>query len=100
MVADGESILAPQATTILIGHVVAERANPRPSARAAQRANRPGARDGHSRRARQDERRHRPRALPQRGDRQDHTTRIFAKLDLTNRVQAAIFAYQAGLVVL
>jgi DNA-binding NarL/FixJ family response regulator len=100
VVADGESILAPRATRTLIGHVVAARSNPR-RAEAQQRLTHLTDREreivtavAHG------------KTNAEIGDDlylseatvKTHITRVFAKLDLTNRVQATIFAYQAGLV--
>lgn len=100
VVAAGESILSPRTTRTLIGHVVAARANPRrQAARAAL--------------ARLTERERQIVTAVARGKTnaeiggelflseatvKTHITRVFAKLDVTNRVQATILAYEAGLV--
>jgi DNA-binding NarL/FixJ family response regulator len=101
IVAKGEVMLSPTTTRKLVGHFVAARANPR-RLRAL---------------AKLDELSDRERevvtAVAQGKSNADiagelflseatvktHITRTFAKLDVTNRVQLTIFAYEAGMVV-
>lgn len=100
VVARGDVLLSPGTTRKLVGHFVAARANPR-----RQRAL-----------AKLDELSERERevvtAVAQGKSNADiagqlflseatvktHITRTFAKLDVTNRVQLTIFAYEAGMV--
>jgi DNA-binding NarL/FixJ family response regulator len=100
VVAAGEGMLSPRSTRRLISHFSAARTNPRRQVARAKL-------DRLSERERQI-----VTAIAQGKTNAEiaeelyvaeatvktHLTRIFAKLDLTNRVQATIFAYEAGLV--
>ena len=101
VVARGEVMLSPGTTRKLVGHFVAARANPRRQAALAKLG-------GLSSREREV-----VTAVAQGKSNADiagelflseatvktHITRTFAKLDVTNRVQLTIFAYEAGMVV-
>jgi DNA-binding NarL/FixJ family response regulator len=100
VVASGEVLLSPRTTRKLVGHFVAARTNPR-----RQRA---AARLG----ALSDRERQVVTAVAHGKSNADiaaelylseatvktHITRTFAKVDVSNRVQLTIFAYEAGLV--
>ncbi|CAM2984539.1 response regulator transcription factor [Saccharomonospora xinjiangensis] len=100
VVARGESMLSPRSTTQLIGHFVSLKANPRRREAAVKLS------------TLTDREREVVTAVAQgksnAGIAEDlymseatvktHITRTFAKLDVTNRVQLTIFAYEAGLV--
>lgn len=101
VVARGEVMLSPGTTRKLVGHFVAARANPRRQLALAKLG-------GLSERERE------VVAAVARGKSnaeiagelflseatvKTHITRTFAKLDVTNRVQLTIFAYEAGMVV-
>ena len=100
VVAKGDVMLSPATTRKLVGHFVAVRANPR-RLRAVAKL------DVLSEREREV-----VRAVAQGKSNADiagelflseatvktHITRTFAKLDVTNRVQLTIFAYEAGMV--
>lgn len=99
-VAKGDVMLSPGTTRKLVGHFVAARANPRRQ-RALTKLN-----------ALSDREREVVTAVAQGKSNADiagdlflseatvktHITRTFAKLDITNRVQLTIFAYEAGMV--
>jgi DNA-binding NarL/FixJ family response regulator len=101
VVARGEVMLSPGTTRKLVGHFVAARANPRRQLALAKLR-------GLSEREREV-----VTAVAQGKSNADiagelflseatvktHITRTFAKLDVTNRVQLTIFAYEAGIVV-
>jgi len=101
VVARGEVMLSPGTTRKLVGHFVAARANPRRQLALAKLR-------GLSEREREV-----VTAVAQGKSNADiagelflseatvktHITRTFAKLDVTNRVQLTIFAYEAGMVV-
>jgi DNA-binding NarL/FixJ family response regulator len=101
VVAQGEVMLSPGTTRKLVGHFVAARANPRRQVALAKLG-------GLSSREREV-----VTAVAQGKSNADiagelflseatvktHITRTFAKLDVTNRVQLTIFAYEAGIVV-
>jgi DNA-binding NarL/FixJ family response regulator len=101
VVARGEVMLSPGTTRKLVGHFVAARANPRRQLALAKLR-------GLSEREREV-----VAAVAQGKSNADiagelflseatvktHITRTFAKLDVTNRVQLTIFAYEAGMVV-
>jgi DNA-binding NarL/FixJ family response regulator len=100
IVAKGDVMLSPTTTRKLVGHFVAARANPR-RLRALAKLD-----------ALSDREREVVTAVAQGKSNADiagqlflseatvktHITRTFAKLDLTNRVQLTIFAYEAGMV--
>jgi DNA-binding NarL/FixJ family response regulator len=101
VVARGEVMLSPGTTRKLVGHFVAARANPRRQLALTKLG-------GLSERERE------VVAAVARGKSnadiarelflseatvKTHITRTFAKLDVTNRVQLTIFAYEAGMVV-
>jgi DNA-binding NarL/FixJ family response regulator len=101
VVARGEVMLSPGTTRKLVGHFVAARANPRRQVALTKLG-------GLSERERE------VVAAVARGKSnadiarelflseatvKTHITRTFAKLDVTNRVQLTIFAYEAGMVV-
>ncbi|MFW6033908.1 MAG: response regulator transcription factor [bacterium] len=100
VVASGEAILAPGPTKTLIGHFTAARGDPRRAearARLADLTDREreivtAVAQGKSNAAIATELYLSPATV------KTHITRIFAKLDVTNRVQITIFAYEAGLV--
>jgi DNA-binding NarL/FixJ family response regulator len=101
VVASGDVMLSPSTTRKLVGHFVAARANPRRVAALAKL-------DVLSEREREV-----VTAVAQGKSNADiagqlflseatvktHITRTFAKLNVTNRVQLTIFAYEAGMVV-
>jgi DNA-binding NarL/FixJ family response regulator len=101
VVAGGEVMLSPGTTRKLVGHFVAARANPRRT-RALAKLGELSERE-----------REVVTAVAQGKSNADiagqlflseatvktHITRTFAKLDVTNRVQLTIFAYEAGIVV-
>jgi DNA-binding NarL/FixJ family response regulator len=100
VVAKGEVMLSPSTTRKLVGHFVAARANPRRLRAQALLAELSG------------REREVVAAVAQGKSNADiagqlflseatvktHITRTFAKLDVTNRVQLTIFAYEAGMV--
>ncbi|WP_043536052.1 response regulator transcription factor [Saccharomonospora cyanea] len=100
VVARGESMLSPRSTTQLIGHFVSLKANPRRREAAVKLS------------TLTDREREVVTAVaqgkPNAGIAEElfmseatvktHITRVFAKLDVANRVQLTIFAYEAGLV--
>jgi DNA-binding NarL/FixJ family response regulator len=100
VVARGEVMLAPSTTRKLVGHFVAARANPRRQRALAKL----GELSGREREV--------VTAVAQGKSNADiagelflseatvktHITRTFAKLNVTNRVQLTIFAYEAGMV--
>ncbi|MFL6118998.1 response regulator [Actinophytocola sp.] len=100
VVAKGEMMLSPGTTRKLVGHFVAARANPRRVRARAKLAELSG------------REREVVAAVAQGKSNADiagelflseatvktHITRTFAKLDVTNRVQLTIFAYEAGIV--
>lgn len=100
VVATGEMMLSPRTTRKLVGHYVAARANPRRQQALAKLT------------TLSDREREVVTAVASGGSNADiaaalylseatvktHITRTFAKLDVTNRVQLTIFAYEAGLV--
>lgn len=100
VVASGEAILAPGPTRTLIGHFTAARGDPRRAearARLADLTDREreivtAVAQGKSNAAIATE------LYLSQATVKTHITRIFAKLDVTNRVQITIFAYEAGLV--
>jgi DNA-binding NarL/FixJ family response regulator len=101
VVAKGEVMLSPTTTRKLVGHFVAARANPRRQRALAKLG------------ALSEREREVVTAVAQGKSNADiardlflseatvktHITRTFAKLDVTNRVQLTIFAYEAGMVV-
>jgi len=100
VVAAGEMMLSPRATTTLIGHFVANRVNPRRERARARLAT-----------LSEREREVVVRVAQGRSNAEiatelylseatvkTHITRTFAKVDAANRVQLTIFAYEAGLV--
>jgi DNA-binding NarL/FixJ family response regulator len=100
VVAAGEMMLSPRTTTTLIGHFVATRLDPRRERARARLA-------GLSEREREVVRevaRGRSNAeiaaslFLSEATVKTHITRSFAKVDVSNRVQLTIFAYEAGLV--
>ncbi|TDV53573.1 LuxR family two component transcriptional regulator [Actinophytocola oryzae] len=100
VVAKGEVMLSPGTTRKLVGHFVAARANPRRQRAVAKLAELSG------------REREVVTAVAQGKSNADiagelflseatvktHITRTFAKLDVTNRVQLTIFAYESGIV--
>jgi DNA-binding NarL/FixJ family response regulator len=100
VVAKGDMLLSPGTTRKLVGHFVAARANPRRVRARARLADL------------SDREREVVTAVAQGKSNADiagelflseatvktHITRTFAKLDVTNRVQLTIFAYEAGMV--
>ena len=100
VVATGEMMLSPRTTRKLVGHYVAARANPRRQQALAKLT------------TLSDREREVVTSVASGGSNADiaaalylseatvktHITRTFAKLDVTNRVQLTIFAYEAGLV--
>ncbi|OLF17994.1 response regulator [Actinophytocola xanthii] len=100
VVAGGEMMLSPRTTTTLIGHFVAGRLDPRRERARTRLA-------GLSEREREVVRevaRGRSNAeiaaalFLSEATVKTHITRSFAKVDVSNRVQLTIFAYEAGLV--
>ncbi len=100
VVAAGELMLSPHTTRKLVGHFVAARANPR-----RQRAvTRLGSLSDRERQVVTAVARGKSNAdvaaelYLSEATVKTHITRTFAKLDVSNRVQLTIFAYEAGLV--
>jgi DNA-binding NarL/FixJ family response regulator len=100
VVAAGDAMLSPRATKKLVGEFVATRANPRRAGARAKLASL-------SEREREivtAVAQGKPNAeiaaelFVSEATVKTHITRTFAKLDVTNRVQLTIFAYEAGLV--
>ncbi|WP_329046351.1 response regulator transcription factor [Amycolatopsis sp. NBC_01488] len=100
VVANGDAMLSPRTTKQLIGQFVAARANPR-RARAQTRLELLSTREREIVTA---VARGKPNAdiaaelFLSEATVKTHITRTFAKLDVSNRVQLTIFAYEAGLV--
>ncbi|EID54057.1 response regulator [Saccharomonospora xinjiangensis] len=100
VVARGESMLSPRSTTQLIGHFVSLKANPRRREAAVklstltdrEREVVTAVAQGKSNAGIAEE------LYMSEATVKTHITRTFAKLDVTNRVQLTIFAYEAGLV--
>ncbi|WP_460399662.1 response regulator transcription factor [Actinophytocola sediminis] len=100
IVARGEMMLSPRTTTKLIGHFVAARVNPR-RRRAAGLLGSLSDREREVVVAVATGRSNAEIAAAlflSEATVKTHITRTFAKLDVTNRVQLTIFAYEAGLV--
>ncbi|MFC4084628.1 response regulator transcription factor [Amycolatopsis samaneae] len=100
VVADGEAMLSPRTTKKLIGHFVAARTNPRRAmARAGLRTLSEREREIVTAVARGKPNAEIAAELHlSEATVKTHITRVFAKLDVANRVQLTIFAYEAGLV--
>ncbi|HEY3466311.1 MAG TPA: response regulator transcription factor [Amycolatopsis sp.] len=100
VVANGDAMLSPRTTKQLIGQFVAARANPR-RARAQGKLE---LLSGREREIVTAVARGKPNAdiaaelFLSEATVKTHITRTFAKLDVSNRVQLTIFAYEAGLV--
>lgn len=100
VVARGESMLSPRSTTQLIGHFVSLKANPRRHEAAVklstltdrEREVVTAVAQGKSNAGIAEE------LFMSEATVKTHITRVFAKLDVANRVQLTIFAYEAGLV--
>jgi DNA-binding NarL/FixJ family response regulator len=100
VVANGDAMLSPRTTKQLIGQFVAARANPR-RVRAQERL---GLLSDRERQVVTAVAQGKPNAdiaaelFLSEATVKTHITRTFAKLDVSNRVQLTIFAYEAGLV--
>jgi len=100
VIAAGEALLSPRTTKKLIGHFVAARTNPRRRLAAAKLS----ALSEREREVVTAVAKGKPNAdiaaelYLSEATVKTHITRTFAKLDVTNRVQLTIFAYEAGLV--
>ena len=100
VVAKGDVMLSPGTTRKLVGHFVAARANPRrqraesklPSLSTREREVVTAVAQGKSNAEIAGE------LFLSEATVKTHITRTFAKLDVTNRVQLTIFAYEAGMV--